>query len=167
MSLETYFVIIEYFHKRYWHLWLSERYILKIITKKTKPPLNKIYLRRANKILRNVERKEKFEKQKDPSIKMFYIKTTNSDESYENIKIAYPTNSKQSEFSSEEDQFLIFLTSEHGYGNWEEIIRAIRLSDDFMFNYYLKSRDKGEIQKRIDYLVKVLEREVNKILKNI
>jgi hypothetical protein len=28
-----------------------------------------------------------------------------------------------------------------------------------MFNYYLKSRDKLEIQKRVDYLVKVLERE--------
>lgn len=121
----------------------------------------------GNKILRNVERKEKIEKQKDHSMKMIYMKTTNSDDSYENIKIVYPTNSKQSEFSSEEDQFLIFLTSEHGYGNWEEIIRAIRLSDDFMFNYYLKSRDKGEIQKRIDYLVKVLEREVNKLFKNI
>ena len=30
-----------------------------------------------------------------------------------------------------------------------------------MFNYYLKSRDKNEIQKRVDYLVKVLEKEVN------
>jgi len=30
-----------------------------------------------------------------------------------------------------------------------------------MFNYYLKSRDRNEIQKRVDYLVKVLEREVN------
>jgi hypothetical protein len=29
-----------------------------------------------------------------------------------------------------------------------------------MFNYYLKSRDRGEIQKRVDSLVKVLEREV-------
>lgn len=29
-----------------------------------------------------------------------------------------------------------------------------------MFNYYLKSRDRNEIQKRVDYLVKVLEKEV-------
>ena len=28
-----------------------------------------------------------------------------------------------------------------------------------MFNYYLKSRNKIEIQKRVDYLVKVLEKE--------
>jgi hypothetical protein len=30
-----------------------------------------------------------------------------------------------------------------------------------MFNYYLKSRDKTEIQKRVDTLVKLLEKEVN------
>ena len=29
-----------------------------------------------------------------------------------------------------------------------------------MFNYYLKSRDKSEIQKRVDTLVKLLEKEV-------
>jgi hypothetical protein len=45
-------------------------------------------------------------------------------------------------------------------GNWDEILKAIRVSDDFMFNYYLKSRDRTEIQKRVDSLVKVLEREV-------
>ena len=50
-------------------------------------------------------------------------------------------------------------------GNWEDIIRAIRLSDEFMFNYYLKSRDKTEIQKRVDYLVKVLEKEVYFLIK--
>jgi hypothetical protein len=46
-------------------------------------------------------------------------------------------------------------------GNWDDIIKAIRLSEEFMFNYFFKSRDKAEIQKRVDYLIKLLEREVD------
>jgi hypothetical protein len=128
----------------------------------------KAFLERINdlpdgaRIMKYVEKKEKIEKQRDFSNKLIKQKVdySNEEEDYACIKIVYPPNSKQSEFSYEEDQFLIFLTFNHGYGNWEEIVRAIRLSDDFMFNYYLKSRDKSEIQKRVDYLVKVLEREV-------
>jgi len=33
-----------------------------------------------------------------------------------------------------------------------------------MFNYYLKSRDRNEINKRVDYLVKVFEKEVKIIV---
>jgi SWI/SNF-related matrix-associated actin-dependent regulator of chromatin subfamily A member 5 len=114
------------------------------------------------RILKNVEKKERIEKQRDFSNKLIKQKVdySNDDEDYASIKLVYPPNSKQSEFSYEEDQFLLFLTFNYGYGNWEDIVRAIRLSDDFMFNYYLKSRDKSEIHKRVDYLVKVLEREV-------
>jgi SWI/SNF-related matrix-associated actin-dependent regulator of chromatin subfamily A member 5 len=111
------------------------------------------------KIQKNIEKKEKIEKQKEASCRVIKKKISQSDDCYESIKILYPSNSKQSEFSNEEDQFLIYLTYHYGYGNWDDIIRAIRLSDDFMFNYYMKSRDKTEIQKRVDYLVKVLEKE--------
>lgn len=113
------------------------------------------------KILRNVEKKEKIEKQKELSTKLVNKKVEISDSCYENIKIVYPSNSnRQTEFSYEEDQFLIFLTHQFGYGNWEDMIKEIRISDEFMFHYYLKSRDKMEVQKRVDYLVKVLEKEV-------
>jgi len=112
------------------------------------------------KLLRNIEKREKSEKQRDLSANLISKKVTNASEIYENIKITYPPNSKQSEYSIEEDQFLVYLSYKYGYGNWEDIVREIRLSEDFMFNYYLRSRDKIEVQKRIDYLVKVFEKEV-------
>ena len=59
-------------------------------------------------------------------------------------------------------KFILYFLFKIKLGNWEDIIRSIRLSEDFLFNYYLKSRDKSEIQKRVDYLVKVIEKEVNK-----
>lgn len=112
------------------------------------------------KLLRNIEKREKSEKLKELSNTVISKKVNQANEVYENIKILYPNNSKQSEFSIEEDQFLVFLSFKFGYGNWEDIVREIRLSEDFMFNYYLRSRDKIEVQKRIDYLVKVFEKEV-------
>ena len=69
------------------------------------------------KIMRNIERKEKIEKQKENSAKLLGKKVKQSDNNYESIKIIYPNNSnRQSEFSLEEDQFLIFLAYKHGYG---------------------------------------------------
>jgi SWI/SNF-related matrix-associated actin-dependent regulator of chromatin subfamily A member 5 len=112
------------------------------------------------KLLRNIEKREKTEKQKDLSNNLISKKVNQANEIYENIKIIYPNNSKQSEFSLEEDQFLVFLSFKYGYGSWEDIVREIRLSEDFMFNYYLRSRDRIEVQKRVDYLVKVFEKEV-------
>ena len=111
------------------------------------------------KIIRNMERKEKLEKQKELSVKLLKHKCDVSGGEFEDIKILYPNNNRQSEYSYEEDQFLIYVTNKCGYGNWEEIIREIRVNEELMFNYFLKSRNKGEIQKRVDYLVKVLEKE--------
>lgn len=113
----------------------------------------------GQKIVRNIERKERQEKQKELSIKLLNHKCETSNGEYEDIKILYPNNNRQSEYSLEEDQFLIYITNKCGYGNWDDIIREIRINEDLMFNYYLKSRNKIEIQKRVDYLVKVLEKE--------
>ena len=44
-------------------------------------------------------------------------------------------------------------------------MRDIKTSEDLLFNYYLKSRNKAEIQKRIDYLVKLIEKELGNIIK--
>ena len=43
-------------------------------------------------------------------------------------------------------------------------MRDLKTSEDLLFNYYLKSRNKSEIQKRVDYLVKLIERELGNIL---
>ncbi len=72
----------------------------------------------GTKIMRNIERKEKIEKQRENSAKLLGKKVKQSDNNYELIKITYPNNSnRQSEFSTEEDQFLIYLAYRHGYGN--------------------------------------------------
>jgi SWI/SNF-related matrix-associated actin-dependent regulator of chromatin subfamily A member 5 len=70
----------------------------------------------GSKLLRNLERKEKTERQRDHSNKLITLKVSQSSSNWENIRLAYPSNNRQAEFSIEEDQFLVFLTGQHGYG---------------------------------------------------
>ena len=119
----------------------------------------------GQRILKNIERKEKLERQKDHNSRLISKKCENLDkDEYESIKINFPPGNHQSEFTYEDDQYLIFVTNKHGYGNWDDIMRDLKTSEDLLFNYYLKSRNKSEIQKRVDYLVKLIERELGNIL---
>ena len=107
------------------------------------------------------------EKQKQQSSILIAKKCQDiEDGEYEDIKIAFPTNNHQSEYTYEEDQYLIYITNKYGYGNWDDIMKSIKTSEDLLFNYFLKSRNKIEIQKRIDYLVKIIEKELGPISNN-
>ena len=113
-----------------------------------------------------MEKREKLEKQKNYSSRLISKKCENIEaDEYENIKINFPPGNHQSEFTYEDDQYLIYITNKYGYGNWDDIMRDIKTSEDLLFNYYLKSRNKAEIQKRIDYLVKLIEKELGNIIK--
>ena len=121
----------------------------------------------GQRILKNIERKEKLERQKNHNSRVISKKCENLEkDEYETIKIVFPPGNHQSEFTYEDDQYLIYVTNKYGYGNWEDIMKDLKTSEDLLFNYYLKSRNKAEIQKRVDYLVKILERELGNLLPN-
>ena len=121
----------------------------------------------GQRIIKNIEKKEKLEKQKQQSSMLIAKKCQDiEDGEYEDIKIAFPTNNHQSEYTYEEDQYLIYITNKYGYGNWDDIMKSIKTSEDLLFNYFLKSRNKIEIQKRIDYLVKIIEKELGPVSNN-
>ena len=121
----------------------------------------------GQRILKNIERREKLERQKDHNSRLISKKCENLEkDEFENIKINFPPGNHQSEYTYEDDQYLIYVTNKHGYGNWDDIMRDLKTSEDLLFNYYLKSRNKAEIQKRVDYLVKLIEREFGNLLPN-
>lgn len=68
-------------------------------------------------------------------------------------------------YSEEEDAFLLCMMQKHGYGAAERIRMEIRRAWQFRFDWFFKSRNAVEIQKRCDALIKVLERE-NEIIEN-
>ena len=55
---------------------------------------------------------------------------------------------------------LLCLTHEHGYGNWQKIKHALKRDTRCRFDHLFISRTTQELQKRVDILVKSLEKEV-------
>jgi SWI/SNF-related matrix-associated actin-dependent regulator of chromatin subfamily A member 5 len=77
------------------------------------------------------------------------------------LKIPYGQ-SKGKFYSEEEDRFLVMKLAEFGFGNedvYERIRDAIRSSDLFRFNWFIKSRTSQEINRRCNTLVTLLSRD--------
>ena len=69
------------------------------------------------RVIRNIEKKEKIEKQKENALKLINEKMKQCDFTYEYMKINFSHNSnRHTEFTLEEDQYLIHLTHKYGYG---------------------------------------------------
>ena len=66
---------------------------------------------------------------------------------------------KSKYFSKEADIVLLCLTHEHGYGNWSAIKHAARRDTRTRFDHLFMSRSEQELSKRVDILVKSLEKE--------
>jgi SWI/SNF-related matrix-associated actin-dependent regulator of chromatin subfamily A member 5 len=85
--------------------------------------------------------------------------------SWYKMKINYGSSSKGRAYQEEEDAFLIAMMYRHGYGAAERIRMSIRRAWQFRFDWYFKSRSALEIQKRCDFLVKIIEKENEDIRK--
>lgn len=66
---------------------------------------------------------------------------------------------KSKYFSKESDVLLLCITDQVGYGNWREIKQAIRRDSRAKFDHLFLSRSEFELARRVDTLVKALEKE--------
>lgn len=94
--------------------------------------------------------------------------------------ISYGPNGRSKYFTEDEDLFLILMLYKYGYGEWEAIRNEIRYGGRlphhnfssisqsyqqlFQFDWYFKSRNSLEIQKRCDALLRLIEKEYMKSL---
>jgi SWI/SNF-related matrix-associated actin-dependent regulator of chromatin subfamily A member 5 len=62
-------------------------------------------------------------------------------------------------FTEDEDRFLVCMLNVLGYGAWESLRSEIRRSEQFRFNWFIKSRSSEDLHRRSDALVRLLERE--------
>jgi len=80
---------------------------------------------------------------------------------WKELEINYGSSkSAKGTFLPEEDQFLICLTNELGYGNWSDIKTEMRSAFQFKFDWWLKSRTPLEINRRVDILIRLIEKEM-------
>lgn len=77
---------------------------------------------------------------------------------YEDMNLTFATQ-KSKFFSKETDVILLCLADKYGYGNWQEIKKALRREQRCRFEHIFISRSEEELKKRIIYLVQSLEKE--------
>ena len=111
----------------------------------------------AEKIRKNMEKAEKTLafKQKAPEIIRHKVMAYESP--LDEMLISASQKSKY--FSKDCDIILLCLTHELGYGNWRAIKKAVRRDARCRFDHLFLSRNEQELQKRVDILVKALEKE--------
>jgi len=81
---------------------------------------------------------------------------------FDSLEVDYPIGVPKSLFSPDEDRFLICMTSEIGYGNWELLQKEIRKY--CRFDFFIKSRSTIDLQKRVDRLIVLLTREKQRMI---
>lgn len=62
-------------------------------------------------------------------------------------------------WTEEEDAYLVNMMHRYGYGNWERMRMAIRHAWQFKFDWFFKSRNALELQRRCDFLIRSIEKE--------
>ena len=109
------------------------------------------------KIKRNLEKAEAMHSFKRRAPELIRKKVTAYDRPIEEMAINVVQKSKY--FSKEADVILLLLTNEHGYGNWSAIKHAAKRDTRVRFDHLFMSRSEQELAKRVDILVKSLEKE--------
>lgn len=119
-------------------------------------------LEEKERVIETIEKGEKAIQQKKDHNKLikekckgmnFYDQVTFIPEVYSKFKSRL--------FTSSHDKYLVFKNAEHGYGNWTPIRAEIKKESTFEFDHYLKSRSEGDMNKRMNSLLKVLKAEIN------
>jgi SWI/SNF-related matrix-associated actin-dependent regulator of chromatin subfamily A member 5 len=116
-------------------------------------------LSEKERIIRNLEKRENLAEKHKHSQHLLDKKFANYKNPWRDLSMDNSSSHKSKIFTHENDRYLICMAKTIGYGNWEALKVKIRRSPHFRFDYMLRSRTSGELQRRVDSLVKILEKE--------
>lgn len=89
-------------------------------------------------------------------------KVSRYEDAWKELDVVYAHNRSKT-FIDEEDRWLVCMTNKLGYGKWEDIKFEARKAWQFRFNWWFKSRTPVELKRRVDVLVRLIERENEEI----
>ena len=112
-----------------------------------------------DKIIKTIEKRENLvEKHKHSQI-ILDKKFAQYKDPWRELNFDTSSSHKSRIFTNENDRYLICMAKLVGYGNWDVLKTKIRKSFMFKFDYMLRSRTAGELQRRVDSLIRILEKE--------
>lgn len=82
---------------------------------------------------------------------------------WKELDVVY-ANNRSKTFIDEEDRWLVCMTNKLGYGRWEDIKLEVRKAWQFRFNWWFKSRTPVELKRRVDVLIRLIEKENEEIM---
>uniref|UniRef100_A0A7S0ZEU4 Uncharacterized protein n=1 Tax=Timspurckia oligopyrenoides TaxID=708627 RepID=A0A7S0ZEU4_9RHOD len=91
------------------------------------------------------------------------LKCERYDDPWRTLDVVYSGNRGKG-FTEDEDRWLICMTWKLGYGRWEELKLESRKAWQFRFDWYIKSRTPLELKRRVDALIRSVEKENEEIL---
>jgi hypothetical protein len=107
---------------------------------------------------------EKGEKRRERESQMEQIlakKVAQYKQPWSELQIKYGA-SKSKIYLEDEDQFLVCMTHELGYGEWDALKDEVRRAWQFRFDWFIKSRSAAELGRRVDVLIRIIEKEGRK-----
>lgn len=117
-------------------------------------------LKDGQKIMDNIEKGEQKIRRQQEQVQAIRRKINQYKDPWREMRIHYGQNKGKS-YTEEEDRFLLCAVDKAGFGNWEDLKAEIRKSWLFRFDWYFKSRTPQELAKRVETLVKLVEREMD------
>uniref|UniRef100_A0A6A7G0I3 ISWI chromatin-remodeling complex ATPase CHR11 n=2 Tax=Hirondellea gigas TaxID=1518452 RepID=A0A6A7G0I3_9CRUS len=111
-----------------------------------------------DRYVKNIERGETKLLREREFIEIVRLKVAKYENPMYELIIKIPTQ-KGKGFTLEEDRFLLCEIDRIGYGNWDVLKRSIRRNVRFRFDYFFKSRTSPELNRRIDVLIRLIQKE--------
>jgi len=112
-----------------------------------------------DKLVASVEKGEQKISKKEAMQKALIVKIESAPNAWYSMTI--PVSNNRSQYSKEEDAFLLCMTYKHGYGNWDAIKASIASHWQFRFDWFFQSRSTIELSRRVDALLRLLEKEIS------
>lgn len=115
-----------------------------------------------DRIMKNIERGEARISRKDEIMRAIGKKLDRYKNPWLDLKIQYGQN-KGKLYNEECDRFMVCMVNKLGYGNWDELKASFRMSPQFRFDWFVKSRTAAELARRCDTLIRLIEREIQEL----
>lgn len=115
-----------------------------------------------NKVIKVIEDGEQKIARRQEMEHALRLKVGRYHDPWKDLDLIYGSNRSKT-FIDEEDRWLVCMTNKLGYGRWEDIKLEVRKAWQFRFNWWLKSRTPVELKRRVDVLIRLIEKENEEI----
>jgi SWI/SNF-related matrix-associated actin-dependent regulator of chromatin subfamily A member 5 len=120
--------------------------------------LGPTHLESWNRLVKQIEEGEQRIARRQEMENALHVKVGRYRDPWRELDVVY-TGNRSKTFIDEEDRWLVCMTNKLGYGRFEHLKAEVRKAWQFRFNWWIKSRTPIELKRRVDALIRMIEKE--------